>query len=118
MQRAAGGGVSCQSGDRNDRHHAIALELVLLIEHVQTSMKLLEAAITSETASGDQEAASNVFVLDDVMPRYIKANAALSACNAGLGVALHYLLDARSARHGTTEPRTSHGHPVRLINRG
>jgi hypothetical protein len=118
MHTAAGGGVSCQSGDRNDGHHAIASELVSLIEHVQTSMKLLEAAIASEASPGNQEAAGNVFVLDDVMPRYIKANAALDACNAGLGVALHYLLDARAARHGTSKSAASGRHPVRLINRG
>ena len=52
-------------------------------------MKLLEAAIARESAPGNQEAAGNVFVLDDVTPRYVKANAALNACNAGLGVALH-----------------------------
>jgi hypothetical protein len=98
MQRAADGGDWCHSGDRNNGHHVIASELVSLIEHVQTSMKLLEATIASETAPGDQEAAGSVFILDDVMPRYVKANAALSACNAGLGVALHYLLDARAAR--------------------
>ena len=79
-------------------------------------MKLLEAAIASETALGDQEAAGNVFVLDDVMPRYVKANAALSACNAGLGIALHYLLDARAARQGSIESTARDRDPVRLIN--
>ena len=63
-------------------------------------MVLLGAAVASETAPGNQEATGNVFVLDDVTPRYLKANAALSACNASLGAALHYLQDARTARHG------------------
>src|SRR4051794_15941043 len=117
MQKVAGGEDSRHSGDRNNGDHAIASELVSLIEHVRASMKLLEAAIASESAAGNQEAAGNVFVLDDVMPRYIKANAALSACNAGLGVALHYLLDARAARQGTSESPGNRP-PISLIHRG
>src|SRR5690349_1783794 len=116
MQRTADGEDPCHSGDRNNGHHVIASDLVSLIEHVRTSMKLLEAAIASESAPGDQEGAGNVFVLDDVMPRYIKANAALSACNAGLGVALHYLLDARAARQGACES-PGNRHPISLVNR-
>ncbi len=42
-------------------------------------MKQLEAAVAREAAPGNQDAASNVFVLDDVTPRYVKANAALDA---------------------------------------
>jgi hypothetical protein len=34
--------------------------------------------------------AANVVVLDDVTPRYLKAGEALKACDAGLGVALHF----------------------------
>ena len=117
MQTAADSGVSSPSGDRNDNHHSIVSELVSLIEHVQASMKLLEAAIAREAGPGNQDAAGNVFVLDDVTPRYVKANAALDACNAGLGVALHYLLDARAARHETGDFTASDRRPVRLINR-
>lgn len=99
MQAAADDGVPGPCGDRNDGHHSIVSELVSLIEHVQTGMKQLEAAIARECAPGNQDAAGNVFVLDDVTPRYVKANAALNACNASLGVALHHLLDARTPRH-------------------
>ena len=63
-------------------------------------MKLLESAIARDAAPGVQEAA-NVVILDDVTPRYAQASAALSNCNAGLGVALHVLQDTRTARHGT-----------------
>jgi hypothetical protein len=117
MQAAADGGVSSPFGDRNDGHHSIVSELVSLVEHVQAGMKLLEAAIARESIAGSQDAASNVFVLDDVTPRYVKANAALNACNAGLGVALHYLLDARAPRHQADDFTANDRRPVRLINR-
>lgn len=100
MQRADGSGASVQSDFRGDGHHSMVSELVSLIAHVEASMKLLEAAIARELASGDQDIAANVVVLDDITPRYVKAKAALNTCNAGLGVALHVLLDARTAKHG------------------
>lgn len=117
MQAAAGGGFSSLIGDRNEGHHSIVSELVSLIEHVQASMELLEAAVARETAPGDQEPTGNVFVLDDVTPRYLKASAALSACNASLGVALHYLQDARTARRGTGEFAADEPRPARLVQR-
>ncbi|MDO9563690.1 MAG: hypothetical protein Q7J60_18905 [Bradyrhizobium sp.] len=91
MQIATDGGVS--SGDRNDGHYLIVSDLVSLIAHVQGRMKLLEAAIAREAAPGNPDAASNIFVLDDVTPRYVKAKSALGACNTSLGVALRYLQD-------------------------
>jgi len=69
MQAAADGGVPGPSGDRNDGHHSIVSELVSLIEHVQAGMKQLEAAIARESAPGDQDAAGNVSVLDEVQKR-------------------------------------------------
>jgi hypothetical protein len=114
MRTAAGIVVSSPSGDRNDGHQSIVAELASLIEQVQAGIKLLEAAIATESAPGNQESAGNIFVLDDVTPRYIKANAALNACNADLDAALHYLLDATSSRHGTGEVVTSDHRPARL----
>jgi hypothetical protein len=102
-------------GNRNGGHHSIASELASLIKHVQASMELLEASVAREMASGKEEAAGNVFVLDDVTPRYLKATAALSACNASLAIALHDLLDARTARHGTGEFAAVEARPTRLI---
>ena len=99
MHAAAENRVPGPSGDRNDGHHSIVSELVSLVEHVQASMMLLEAAIARELAPGNQDVAGNVFVLDGITPRYVRANAALNACNAGLGVALHYLLDAGTPGH-------------------
>jgi hypothetical protein len=45
--------------------------------------------------------AANVVVLDDVTPRYLKAGAGLKACDAGLGVALHFLRESEPGMHGT-----------------
>jgi hypothetical protein len=74
-------------------------------------MKLIESAITSEASLGNQEVAANIVVLDDVTPRYVRANAALNACNAGLGVALHLLQDIRSSKQETAG---AEGQPVCL----
>jgi hypothetical protein len=88
-----------------------------LIEHVHTSMKLIESVVASESPLGNQESSANVVVLDDVTPRYVRANAALNDCNARLGSALHVLLDTRTSKHGTGEP-FEYGHrPVRFAGR-
>ena len=117
MHAAPDGGVPGPSGDRNDSNHAIVSQLISLIGQVQAGVKQLEAAIARESAPGNQDTAGNVYVLDDVTPRYVKANAALSACNAGLGVALHCLLDAKTARHETSDFAASDRRPVRLAHR-
>jgi hypothetical protein len=96
----ADGGSSVESDGRNDDRRAVVSDLVSLIEHVQASLKLIEAAIVRETPLCHEELAANVVVLDDVTPRYIKVNAALNACNAGLGLALHLLLDTRTPKLG------------------
>lgn len=116
MQTATDGRAPGPSGDRNDGHQSIVSELVSLIEHVQAGVKHLEAAIARETAPGNQDADGNVFVLDDVTPRYTKATVALNACNASLGVALHQLLDARAPRRQAGDFTASDRRPVRLIN--
>jgi hypothetical protein len=41
-----------------------------------------------ESHAGDREIGADIVMLDDITPRYAKATAALSACNASLGVAL------------------------------
>jgi hypothetical protein len=115
MRAAADGGASSPFSDRDDGHHSIVSELASLIKHVQASMELLEASVVREPVPGEQEAAGNVFVLDDVTPRYLKATAALCACRASLGVALHYLQDARTARPGTGEFVADELRPARLI---
>jgi hypothetical protein len=36
---------------------------------------------------GSPESSTNIIVLDDISPRYIKADAALQACDVNLGIA-------------------------------
>ena len=101
MQNATTGNAATPSADRNDGHHSIVSDLLSLIEHVQASITLIEGAIAREAAPGNQDNPADVVVLDDVTPRYMKTSAALSTCRAGLGVALHILLDTRTTRHQT-----------------
>ena len=103
MQNTAGGGTSAPAYERHDGDHAIVSDLVSLIERVEASVRLIEAAIARETCFGSQEDASNVVVLDDVTPRYVMANAALTSSQASLGAALHFLRDAGTVKHGTGE---------------
>jgi hypothetical protein len=99
MQDAAASDAAVQSDGRNDRHRAAVSELVCLIEHVQATMRLVESAMTGEALPGDQEVATNIVVLDDVTPRYARAQATLNSCNAGLGIALDILQDTRTSEH-------------------
>jgi hypothetical protein len=91
MQNAAGDGVA---HDQNDACRAVVSDLVSLIEHVQKCLRLIEQTITGETSRGSPESSTNVIVLDDVSPRYMKAAAALQACDVRLGIALRSLLDS------------------------
>jgi hypothetical protein len=116
MQNAASD-ASTQSGARDDSYNSIVSNLVSLIAHVEASMKLIEAAVAKETPLGNQEISTNVVVLDDVTPRYVKANAALNACRAGLGVALHFLMDARTAKREANHFTAYDCRPVRSTSR-
>ena len=71
----------------------IAADLRLLITQIETSMRRIAAAMDQEH-SNDPEGSADVFILDDVTPRYATANAALNACRAGLGHALQYLSES------------------------
>lgn len=86
----------------SDPHSLIVTDLVALIGHVQASLRLIEAAIAREAFLAEQDAAADVFVLDDVTPRYAVAFMALKACDAGLGMALDRLRDPEA--------------PARLLN--
>ncbi len=102
MQNAAGDGIALGPDGQNDSHRSVVSELVGLIEHVQASLRLIEQTMVQETSPCGQENAANVVVLDDVSPRYVKAAAALKACDANLGIALHSLLDSRTPGRGTS----------------
>ncbi len=106
MQNAAGDGVAQAPHDQNDAYRAVVSDLVSLIEHVQKSLRLIERTIAKretspETSPGGPESSTNVIVLDDVSPRYMKAAAALQACDVNLGIALRSLLDSGDSDPGT-----------------
>jgi hypothetical protein len=103
MQNAADH-ASVQPGDPSDNIIAILSNLGSLVDQVDAMMKLIESAIASEASTGCADVAANIVVLDDVTPRYVRANAALSRCNAGLGVALHLVRDIGNARQKAPGP--------------
>jgi hypothetical protein len=95
MQNTAGS--SRQPDGRNDNYLSVVTDLVSLIEHIQASIQMLEPVIARALPPGELEAYDDVVVLDDVTPHYVRANTALNACRAGLGVALHCLLDTEAS---------------------
>src|ERR1700744_5807907 len=95
MQNTADHG-SGQSDNRNDCCSSIISNLGFLVEQVRANMKLIESAIAGEASFDNQETAASIAVLDDVTPRYVRANAALHACNGGFGAALDLLRDVRT----------------------
>ena len=97
MQKAAENNNASEAIDGIDAYQAIVSDLTCLIGQVQASLSRIEIAIACETSLASAEAAnSDVIVLDDVTPRYAKAEAALKACDAGLGAALEFLLEAKA----------------------
>jgi hypothetical protein len=97
MQNPERGGIAKQPDDRNEAYHSVVSGLVSLIEHVQASRLLVEQAIAREASAGSQEA--DIIVLDDVTPPFVKATAALNACEANLAIALRSLLDSKAPGH-------------------
>ncbi|ERF79801.1 hypothetical protein JQ559_30935 [Bradyrhizobium viridifuturi] len=91
MENAAADSVAVCLDEDSDPYRLIVTDLVALIGHVQASLRLIEAAIAREAFLAEQDAAANVFVLDDVTPRYAAASTALKACDTGLGMALDRL---------------------------
>lgn len=103
---AAGDAVAQAPHDQNDAYRAVVSDLISLVEHIQNSLRLIEQMIARETSAetsaetspetspGSSESSINVIVLDDVSPRYMKAAAAVQACDVNLGIALRSLLDA------------------------
>jgi hypothetical protein len=78
MQRAAN---RVERLEAHDTFGAIVSDLVLRVEHVQANIGLIERAIAREVTVGDHED-SNVVILDDVTPQYLKASSALNSCSA------------------------------------
>jgi hypothetical protein len=103
MQNPQGGGIAIEPDDRNNAYQSVVSDLVALIEHVQASLRSIEQEIARETASGSQDASLDVIELDDVTPPYVRATAALKACDANLAIALHSLLDSKIPEHDTSD---------------
>jgi hypothetical protein len=97
MQNPEGGGIANQASDRNNAYRSVVSDLVSLTEHVQASLRLIEQAIAREALLGSQE--TDVVVLDDVTPPFVKASAALNACDANLAIALHSLLASNAPEY-------------------
>ncbi|WP_454621839.1 hypothetical protein [Bradyrhizobium cenepequi] len=97
MQKAAENIIATEAVDGIDAYQTIVSDLMCLIGQVQASLSRIESAIACETSLVSTDAAdSDIVVLDDVTPRYAKAGAALKACDAGLGAALEFLLEAKA----------------------
>jgi hypothetical protein len=79
--------------EAHDSFGAIVSDLLSLVEHVQASINLIERAIAQEATVGEHES-SDVVILDDVTPQYLKASSALNSCSADLGHVVQFLLDA------------------------
>jgi hypothetical protein len=104
MQNAAG--VAQAPHDRDDAYRAVVSDLVSLVAHVQNSLRLIEQTIARETSAEtltetsaeasprSPESSTDIIVLDDVSPRYMKAVAALQACDVNLGIALRSLRES------------------------
>jgi len=89
MQNIKAGGMPTWSGDRDEMHHAVVSTGFGHRSHPK-SRGLIESAVASD-AAGEDAAAGNVIVLDDVTPCYERVHAALRDCDAGLSVALRLL---------------------------
>jgi hypothetical protein len=98
MQNAAGNGVALAAHDQNATHRAVISNLVSLVEHFQKSLRQIEQTTATETSPemtpGSPESSTNIIVLDDISPHYIKTHAALQACDVNLGLTLRSLLDS------------------------
>jgi hypothetical protein len=83
-----------------DSRQLIAADLRSLIARIEISVRLIDAAMAREDVARQDDGASvgstDIFVLDDVTPRYAAASAALNACRAGLGHVLLCLSDSDS----------------------
>ena len=88
MQNAAGYGVAQASLGQDDVYRAVVSDLVSLIEHIQSSLRMIERTIARETSPETSPGnPKSSIVLGDVSPRYMKTAAALQACDVNLGIA-------------------------------
>jgi hypothetical protein len=121
MHDAAGDGVLQAPHDQNATYRAVVSDLVSLIEHVQKILRLIEQTIARETSlemtPGSRESSTDIIVLDDISPRYVKADAALQACDFNPGIALRSLLDSSDSDPCAASLRASGHRGVRPTRR-
>ncbi len=83
-----------------DSRQLITADLRSLIARIENSMHLIDATMAREDMAREDDSAiagsTDIFVLDDVTPRYATASAALSACRAALDHALQCLSESGS----------------------
>jgi hypothetical protein len=91
---AARGDIAVRPADGDDAYHLIVS--VSLIEHVPA----IESAIDRCSSSIGEDMSADVIVTDDLTPRYVRADAALKACDVDLGIALDSLIDSEAVPHG------------------
>lgn len=95
-----------------DSRQLIAAELRSLIARIEISVRLIDAAMTSDDMTSEDmpsedmepdddsailsaiSGSTEIVVLDDVTPRYATASAALNTCRAELGHALQKLSES------------------------
>ncbi len=84
-----------------DSRQLIAADLRCLLAQIESSMRLVDAAMIDagqeQDDSGNQAGSIDMSVRDDVALRYAAARAALNARQVGLGHALQYLSDSGEA---------------------
>ncbi len=94
MHQAASNRVIVPRKVKRDAGDGLIEELQSLSERVHAMTRAINTAIALEQATGSADIAAGVIVLNDVMPRYLRANSALQACNVQLDGALRFLRSA------------------------
>jgi hypothetical protein len=91
MHQAASNRLIVPSEVRHDGGDSLIKELQSLSERVRAVTRAINTAIALERISSSTDASAEIVELDDVTPRYLRANSALQACNIHLDGALQFL---------------------------
>jgi hypothetical protein len=91
MQQAASNRLIVPRDVPHDGGDGLIKELQSLSERVRAVTRAINTAIALERVANHAETAADVVVLDDVTPRYLRANSALQACSIHLDGALQFL---------------------------
>ncbi|MBV8701621.1 hypothetical protein [Bradyrhizobium sp.] len=91
MPQAASNRVIVPRDVPHEPGDCLITELQSLSERVHAVTRAIDTAIALERTASSAEAAADVVVLDDVMPRYLRAISALQACSVHLDDAVQFL---------------------------